>query len=54
MSLPIRARLTLWFVLLLAAILAGVGAFLQVRLRADLINGVDQSLETRAAQISLG
>ena len=54
MSLPIRARLTLWFVLLLAAILAGVGAFLQVRLRADLITGVDQSLDTRAAQISLG
>jgi two-component system OmpR family sensor kinase len=53
-SLPIRARLALWFVVVLAAILAGVGAFLVVRLRADLISGVDQNLDARAAQISLG
>ncbi len=54
MSLPIRARLTIWYVALLTAILAALGAFVTVRLRADLIGGVDQGLETRAAQISLG
>jgi heavy metal sensor kinase len=53
-SLPIRTRLALWFVVVLAAILIGVGAFLIVRLKADLISGVDQNLDTRAAQISLG
>jgi heavy metal sensor kinase len=54
MSVPIRTRLTLWYVALLAAILAGLCAFLLVRLRADLISGIDRSLDTRAAQISLG
>ena len=54
MSLPIRARLTIWYVALLALILAGIGAFVVVRLHADLIAGVDQGLDARAAQISLG
>lgn len=54
MSLPIRARLTAWYVGLLALILLALGAFLVVRLRADLIRGVDRELDTRAAQISLG
>ncbi len=54
MSLPIRARLTIWYVALLAVILAGIGTFVVVRLRADLIGGVDQGLDARAAQISLG
>ena len=54
MRVPIRARLTLWYALLLALILVAVGAFLLVRLRADLVGGVDDSLDTRAAQISLG
>jgi len=53
-SLPIRARLTIWYVALLALILAGIGAFVVVRLHADLIAGVDQGLDARAAQISLG
>jgi heavy metal sensor kinase len=53
-SLPIRARLTAWYVGLLALILLALGAFLVVRLRADLIRGVDRELDTRAAQISLG
>jgi len=53
-SLPIRARLTIWYVALLAVILAGIGTFVVVRLRADLIGGVDQGLDARAAQISLG
>jgi heavy metal sensor kinase len=53
-SLPIRARLTIWYVALLGVILAGIGAFVVVRLHADLIGGVDQGLDARAAQISLG
>ena len=54
MNLPIRVRLTAWYVALLALILAVLGAFLVVRLRADLIRSVDQSLDIRAAQIALG
>ena len=54
MSLPIRARLTIWYVALLGLILAALGGFVVVRLRADLIGGVDQGLDARAAQISLG
>jgi len=53
-SLPIRARLSLWYSLLLCVILVSVGAFLLVRLRSDLVGGVDDSLSTRAAQIALG
>lgn len=52
--MPIRARLTLLYVGALAVILAAVCAFLLVRLHADLVRGVDQSLDTRAAQIALG
>ena len=52
--MPIRAKLTLLYVGVLALILAAVCTFLLVRLRADLVHGVDQSLDTRAAQIALG
>lgn len=54
MSLPVRVRLTAWYVLLLGMILIALGAFLTIRLRADLVQGVDHSLDSRAAQISLG
>ena len=54
MSLRIRTRLTLWYVALLAVILAALAVFLVVRLRADLVAGVDRSLDVRAEQISLG
>ena len=54
MILPVRLRLTAWYVTLLAVILVALGAFLTVRLRADLVGGVDRSLDLRAAQISLG
>jgi len=53
-SLRIRTRLTLWYVALLAVILAALAVFLVVRLRADLVAGVDRSLDVRAEQISLG
>ncbi len=52
--MPIRAKLTMLTVAVLAVILLAICTFLLVRLRADLIHGVDQSLDTRAAQIALG
>ena len=44
----------MWYVGLLAAVLIVLGGFLIVRLHAGLIHGLDGSLATRAAQISLG
>jgi two-component system OmpR family sensor kinase len=52
-SLPIRLRVTLWYVILLALLIASLGVFVVVRLRADLLAGVDETLATRAAQIAL-
>jgi len=46
--------MTLLTVAILGVILAAVGGFLLVRLRADLVAGVDDTLSTRAAQIALG
>ena len=54
MNLPIRARVTVWYIALLAGLIAVLGAFVVIRLRTDLIGGIDGSLDTRAAQISLG
>jgi two-component system OmpR family sensor kinase len=53
-NLPIRARVTIWYVALLAGLIAVLGVFVVIRLRSDLITGVDASLDTRAAQIALG
>ncbi len=54
MTLPIRTRVTVWYVTLLAGLIVALGVFVVFRLRTDLIGGVDASLDTRAAQISLG
>ena len=54
MRLPIRARMTAWYVLLLAAIVTAVGAFLVVRLRADLTDAIDGTLKPATAQIADG
>ena len=54
MSLPIRARMTAGYVTLLAVIIAAVGAFLVLRLRTDLVDGVDRTLVPAAHQIALG
>ena len=54
MRLPIRARMTVWYVILLAAVVAAVGAFLLVRLRADLIAAIDGSLRPATVQIADG
>jgi heavy metal sensor kinase len=53
MSLPIRARLTLWYVGLLAVILLVVGAFLLLRLEAGLVAGVDQNLDDQANEVAI-
>ena len=53
MSLPIRVRLVVLHVSLLAVILAALFTFLAVRLRSDLVAGIDASLSSRAAQIAL-
>jgi heavy metal sensor kinase len=48
MALPIRARLTLVSGALVAVLLIGLGAFLYLRLRADLTEAVDAGLRSRA------
>jgi signal transduction histidine kinase len=50
--LPIRVRLTAAFALAMMLVLVGAGAFVYVRLKADLDEGVDASLGTRAAAIT--
>ncbi|HET8758614.1 MAG TPA: hypothetical protein VFM58_21515, partial [Solirubrobacteraceae bacterium] len=52
MSLPIRARMTAWYVALLALVVGAVGAFLVLRLRADLTDGLDRGLRPAVAQIA--
>jgi heavy metal sensor kinase len=54
MNVPIRLRMTAWYVALLAVIVAAVGAFLVVRLRADLVAGLDGRLRPAVAQIAQG
>jgi hypothetical protein len=51
---PIRLRLTAWYVLVLAAVLAALGAFVVTRLRSDPTSEVDRSLRSAADQIALG
>lgn len=54
MRLPIRVRLTAWYALLLAFLLAAVGAFVAARLRSDLEREIDRSLISAAPQIARG
>ena len=54
MSLPVRTRLTVWYVIVLAVILVAWSGFLFLELRTDLYSGIDQSLASRAAQVALG
>jgi heavy metal sensor kinase len=46
--------MTVWYVALLAVIIAAVGAFLVLRLRADLVAAIDRRLGGAADQIALG
>jgi signal transduction histidine kinase len=50
--LPIRVRLTVTFALAMVIVLAGAGLFVYARLKEDLDEGVDSTLETRAAAVA--
>jgi signal transduction histidine kinase len=50
--LPVRVRLTAAFALAMVLVLVGAGLFVYLRLRADLNEGVDASLRTRADAIA--
>jgi signal transduction histidine kinase len=52
--LPIRVRLTAWYSLLLAAIIVALGAFLVLRLRADLQATIDREVRASSGQIAQG
>ncbi len=54
MRLPIRVRMTAWYVALLAVIIAAVGAFLVLRLHTDLVAAMDNRLNPALDQIALG
>jgi heavy metal sensor kinase len=54
MKLPIRIRLTVWYVLLLTAIFVGLGSFVVLQLRADLTDALDRDLRADAVQIARG
>jgi hypothetical protein len=51
LNLPIRVRLTAWYAVLLAAILIAIGAFLVLRLEADLQARLDRDVRTNASSI---
>jgi heavy metal sensor kinase len=53
-NLPIRVRLTVWYAVLLAAIIVGLGVFLVLHLRSDLRATVDRDLRANAPQIAHG
>jgi heavy metal sensor kinase len=50
--LPIRVRLTAWYTTLLVVVLAILGAYQVQRLRAELTQDLDRSLQLRSAQIT--
>jgi heavy metal sensor kinase len=52
MRLPIRVRLTAWYALFLAAIMVALGAFLVLKLRADLRATIDREVRTSSATIT--
>jgi heavy metal sensor kinase len=54
MRLPIRARLTVWYAVLLAVILVGLGAFVVLRLKSDLETTIERDLRESAVQIAKG
>ncbi|HVC84243.1 MAG TPA: ATP-binding protein [Solirubrobacteraceae bacterium] len=49
--LPIRLRVNLAFALVLAVVLAGTGAFLDLRFAAEMKSAIDQSLRSRAGDV---
>ena len=51
MRVPIRLRVTVAFAAGMAVVLAGLGAFLYLRVGSDLLDGVDMNLRSRAQVI---
>jgi heavy metal sensor kinase len=51
-SLPIRARLTVWYAAVLVVVVVALGAFLVLRLRSDLQAAVDRDVRQGAATIA--
>jgi two-component system OmpR family sensor kinase len=51
-SLPIRARLTIWYIAVLAVILVLSGTFIVLRLRAELVGNLDKTLRSSATEIA--
>ncbi len=51
MRVSLRLRMTAWYASLLAVIIAALGVFLTIQLRADLTRAIDDSLRPAAAQI---
>jgi heavy metal sensor kinase len=51
--MPIRIRLTIWYTSVLVAIVVVMAAFVVWRLHADLVRGVDTSLDVRAQQTAV-
>jgi heavy metal sensor kinase len=50
-NLPVKVRLTLWYVLLFAIIVAAWGVYITVRVQYDLYAGIDRALAIRAEQL---
>jgi two-component system OmpR family sensor kinase len=50
--LPIRIRITLAFATVMATVLAGVGLFLYLRLESELDDSIDQTLHSRAGELT--
>jgi two-component system OmpR family sensor kinase len=51
MRLPIRVRLTLAFAVVMAAVLAGMGFFVYIRVAGALVTSVDQALNSQAREV---
>ena len=52
MNLPVKARLTLWYVTLFTVIVASWSTYVIVRVRLDLYAGLDRALASRATQLA--
>lgn len=52
MRVPIRVRMTVWYVALFAVVVAVVGVFVVTRLRADLTDSIDRGLVPAVHQVA--
>jgi heavy metal sensor kinase len=50
--LPVRTRLTLWFVALFVVIVSAWSTYVIMRVHADLYSGIDRTLASRATQLA--